>query len=311
MTSANPGTSAGTGALPTRSLIEGWLAARLFGAALDWQRGAQAEIAGGVSVERFSALLSTASRHAKRVPLGPSAAERAAAAAALPGFEPERWSVQEAARVALVLARGDLAERDGEAALEEAFRYADEGELCALYRSLAHLPAPERFAWRAKEGCRTNMVTVFEANVLDTPLPAAVFDDVAWNQAAIKCVFVSAPLWRLHGLDGRLSPELARMALDLVDERRSAGRPVQHELWLALGPHGAERGLAALERELSRDNPNELGRAAAAYGLARAGAQVLLAKRREREPAGRVHAAMTAALAGDVSQAAFRHLDPR
>jgi hypothetical protein len=292
----------------TRPLIEGWLASRLAAPALQWLRGAQAEIAGGTPTARFCALISTASRHAKRASLAPTDAERAAAGRALPGFEPERWSIQEAARVALVLARPDLADDAGVAAVEEAFRYADEGELCALYRALAHLPAPERFAWRAKEGCRTNMVSVFEANVLDTPLPARVFDDVAWNQAVIKCVFVGAPLWRLFGLDERLSPELARMALDLADERRSAGRPVQHELWLALGAHGGERALASLERELAPDNPNTLGRCAAAYGLLRAGARARAAELAEREPARPVRDAL---LAGDASQTALRALDPR
>ena len=75
---------------------------------------------------------------------------------------------------ALILARPDLEQKAGADAIEEAFRYADEGELCALYRALAHVPEFARFAWRAKEGCRTNMVSVFEANVIDTPLPAGL-----------------------------------------------------------------------------------------------------------------------------------------
>jgi len=304
-------TSATKDAPATGPLIERMLQARLAPTAWTWLEGARREIAGGVATERFCALLSTASRHAKRAPLAPTDDELAAAADALAGFTPERWTVQEAARVALVLARTDLATDAGAQAIEEAFRFADEGELCALYRSLAHLPDRARFAWRAKEGCRTNMVTVFEANVLDTPLPAEVFDDVAWNQAAIKAVFIGAPLWRLVGLDERLNPELARMALDLVDERRSAGRPVQHELWLALGEHGAGRGIAALLSELAPENPNELGRAGAAIALARAGRTDDLRARLEREPAGRVRDAMTAALQGRTDRIAYRALDAR
>jgi hypothetical protein len=293
----------------TAPFLADLLARRLPGAALDWVNTASAEIAGGVDDQRFAALLSLASRHARRAPLAPSAEERAQAERLLPGFDPERWTLQETARVALVLARPDMAGDSGARAVEEAFRYADEGELCALYRSLAHLPAPERFAWRAGEGCRTNMATVFEANALDTPLPAAVFDDLAFRQAVIKCVFVGAPLWRLHGLDRRLSAELARMALDLADERRSAGRPVPHELWLALGKGGGERGLQSLERELA--GTNTLGRRAAAYGLARAGAVERLERHlaSERDPS--VAAAMRDALSGNTAQAAFRALDPR
>jgi len=293
----------------TAAFISDLLARRLPGAALDWVRTASGEIAGGADDARFAALIALASRHARRAPLAPDARERAEAERLLPGFNPERWTVQETVRVSLVLARPDLERESGARAVEEVFRYADEGELCALYRSLAHLPAPERFAWRAGEGCRTNMVTVFEANALDTPLPCAVFDDLAWRQAVIKCVFVGAPLWRLHGLDRRLSPELARMALDLADERRSAGRPVPHELWLALGREGGERGLQSLERELA--GAHAPGRRAAAYGLARAGATDRLARHLASERDPLVATAMRDALSGNTAQAAFRALDTR
>jgi hypothetical protein len=52
----------------------------------------------------------------------------------------------------------------------------------------------------------------------------------------------------VHGLDERLSGELARMALDLADERRSAGRPVNPLLWLCLGAHGGAGVVPPLER---------------------------------------------------------------
>ncbi|MCZ6596912.1 MAG: EboA domain-containing protein, partial [Planctomycetota bacterium] len=234
--------------------------------------------------------------------------EAAAASAALEGWNPERWSTLEAMRVALLLVLPELDGLAGEQALEEAFRYADDGELCALYRSLALWPNPERFSWRAAEGCRTNIVPVFEAVALDTPYPVKCFDDVAWRQAAIKAIFIDAPLWRMWGLDTRLSPELARMALDLADERRSAHRCVQHELWLCLGPHGGERGLESLEQELG--SSNTLGRRAAAYGLARAGAGERLRALLSEESDAEVAEAMRDALAGNTSQEAFRALDP-
>src|SRR5262249_45660932 len=149
-------------------------------------------------------------------------------------------------------------------AMESAFQYADEGELCALYRSLGLWPEPKRFAARAGEGCRSNMRSVFEAVACDTPFPARGFHELAFNPCVIKAIFVGAPLWRVFGLDGRLNPELARMALDLAEERRSAGRPVQPELWLAIGKQGGARGAQSLERELDPANPNQAGRRAAA-----------------------------------------------
>jgi len=295
----------------TRGFLHALLAARLDERALDWLDRASSEVAAGTGDDRFCALLSTASRSIRPRPLAPGAEEVAEAGERLAGWTPERWSTLETARVALVLARGDLARESGQHALEEAFRFADEGEACALYRSLAHLPDAGRFAWRAGEGCRSNMRTVFEATACDTPFPARWFDDDAWNQCVIKCVFVGAPLWRVHGLDERLSPELARMALDLADERRSAGRPVQRELWLCLGAHGGARGLAALEGELDPENPtaDAASRTAAGYALARAGEHERLARAAERETDPEAAARLRAALEHPVDQRAFRVLD--
>ena len=165
-------------ALPSR--LRAAAHARLALAGQAWSGSAATEIAKGVSAERFGALLSLASRHVPRRPLAPTAEERRDAAALLPGLEVERWTLLETVRVGLILARRDLASAEAVAAMEAAFRFADEGELCALYRSLALWPDAARFRWRAGEGCRTNMRSVFEAVACDTPFPAAWFDDVAF-----------------------------------------------------------------------------------------------------------------------------------
>lgn len=289
-----------------RKLLEG----RLAPGALQWMKSANAEVADGAPSARFCALFSLASRQARREPLAPGPVDLEAAGRILEGWNPERWNVLEALRVALLLSLRDLAGDGGELGVSEAFRYADEGELCALLRALALVPGAERFSARAGEGCRSNMRSVFEAAALDTPYPARHFDALAWNQCVLKCLFVGAPLWRLWGLDTRLSPELARMALDLADERRSAGRPVPHELWLCLGPYGGARGLDALERELEPANPNLAGRAAAVLAFARAGDTGRLARldAQERDPL--VLAALARARAGETGSPSFRHLWP-
>jgi hypothetical protein len=162
------------------------------------------------------------------------------------------------------------------------------------------------------------MVTVFEADVLDTPFPALNFGAVAFDQAVIKALFVGAPLWRLWGLDRRLSPELARMALDLCDERRSAHRSVPPELWLCLGTFGEQRGLAAIEAELAphlaRDASGEdlgdeasRGAVAAVLALGRAGASARLKQLAESAPEHLADAARRA-LAGEANQYAWRAL---
>lgn len=292
----------------SREHVQALLERRLDAASRRWHAAARTEVEEGVDEERFCALFSLASRYTPRGPLEPDADEIARAGELLPGWSPERWTVLEAGRVALVLARRDLADPSGARAVEELFRYADVGELCAAYRSLAHLPMAERFTWRAGEGARTSMRSVFEATCCDTPYPARYFDSVAWRSAVIKALFVEAPLWRIHGLDGRLDAELARMALDLADERRSAGRPVNPETWLCLGRFAVERGLASVERELAGGPPR--ARAGAALALARAGERERLEKLAASEKDPLVARTARSALAGAHGQAAFAALDP-
>jgi hypothetical protein len=289
-----------------RTLVDALLAPRLAPEARHWLDEACAELARGADAQRFSGLIALSSRRVPKGPLEPSDGERESLRAALDGMEPERWTLLETARIALVLARGDLGVESGAQALEEAFRYADVGEACALYRSLALLPDPKRFAWRAGEGARSNMRAIFESACCDTPFPMRWFDDVAWRQAVIKALFVEAPLWRVQGLDTRLSPELARMALDLAEERRSAGRAVNPELWLCLGTHGGARGVESLERELAKGHRE--GRAAAAIALVRAGERDRVTSLSALERDALVKDAMVMALGGRSEQAAFRSL---
>ncbi len=292
----------------TLPILCDWLSRRLAPEGARWFAAARAEVSGGVDSARFCALFSLASRYAPRGPLALTGEELARAAAALPGWNPERWTTLEALRVALVLSRTDLAGPGAVDAVEELFRYADIGELCAGYKAIPHLPAPERFLWRMGEGARSSMRAVYEAACCDSPYPAKYFDAIAWRQAVIKALFVEAPLWRVSGVDTRLDAELARMALDLADERRSAGRPVNPELWMCLGAHGGARAVASLEVEL-RSGPT-LGRAGAVLGLARAGERSRLAALQTAEKDARVLSTLDAALRGGCDSRAFAALDP-
>jgi hypothetical protein len=289
-------------------LVRALLERRLDAAGRRWHAAARAEVEKGAGDERFCALFSLASRYTPRGPLEPDRDEIARAGELHQGWNPERWTVLDGARVALILARRDLADPSGARAVEELFRYADVGELCAAYRSLAHLPMADRFTWRAGEGARTSIRSVFEATCCDTPFPARYFDAVAWRSAVIKALFVEAPAWRIHGLDARIDAELARMALDLADERRSAGRPVNPETWLCLGKFAGERGLASIERELASGSPR--GRASAALALARAGERGRVEKLAASEKDPLVAQAIRSGLAGANGQAAFAALDP-
>lgn len=246
------------------------LATRLNPAAQAFLTHALMEIRNGSSFDRLAQILSLASRHVRsNIALSLDIAEKQVLNE-LTDCDFERWTLLEALRVALLLATPDIDGEEFGQLFEHCFRFADHGEACALYRSLPLLPHGERFVARAQEGCRSNMRTIFEAVACDSPYPAAYFDDVSWRQLVIKAVFIDAPLWRVHGLDGRLSAELARMALDLADERHSAGRVVPPQLWLCLGHHASERGLRALRQALIESD--EAGQRGALLGLARAGA---------------------------------------
>lgn len=294
----------GTTTFEAEAYLDGVLGRRLDERARGWVAERAAEVAAGVDGVRFAALLSMASRFVPTERLEPDEAECEQARTGLRGWNPERWDLRESARARLVLARADQESEAFARDLEDVFRYSDEGEARALYKSLCLLPAGERFAWRAKEGCRTNIVPVFESVACDNPYPFTHFDDVAWNQLCLKAVFIGAPLWRVYGLDERLSEELARMALDLVDERRSAGRPVQPELWLCLGRHGGERALASAEREFA--GSDRLGWQAAALALARAGESGRLRELAQDAGDAELAAAAQGALDARPDQGAFR-----
>ncbi|AOK32272.1 hypothetical protein AQ611_22800 [Burkholderia singularis] len=114
------------------------------------------------------------------------------------------------------------------------------------------------------------MRTIFEAVGCYSPYPVKYFDDISWRQFVIKAVFIDVPLWQINGIGERLSPELAHMALDLVDERRSAGRDIPPQLWFCLGPYLDDRGMHALQNELMENNDRR--QRGALLALGRAGA---------------------------------------
>jgi hypothetical protein len=284
------------------------LAERVEEPVLAWYDEVCAEVGAGCDDLRFGSLVSMASRHARRRPadLQPGDLERAGEL--VEGWNPERWSLLDLLRVGLVLSRPDLERESAAKAICGAVKYADVGELCAFYRSFAFLPRPADYVWQAGEGCRSNMNDVFEAIACDNPYPAAHFDEVAWRALVVKAIFVGAPIWRVFGLDGRLGEELATVALDLADERRSAGRVVQPELWACLGAHGGERAHTSMRLELQTGPA--AGRRGAALAVTRAGHGSELLGFLEREEDIEVRATMDRALAGHNTQVEFRPLHP-
>ena len=258
-------------------LLGAWLAKRLPLDAADWL-GTVAGLVQAAPTDRPLYLaIGEVSRRVPRQPLAPTESELAAAAATRPGWDPRDWTLDQAARVRLLLAStadGALLSRR----LDTLCSAADVGELVAFYRGLPLYPDPPRHVLRAAEGVRSNMRVVFEAVAHRNPYPAEHFVESAWNQMVLKALFVGTRLDLIAGLDRRANPALARMLCDYAHERWAASRPVSPELWRCVGPYATGAVLDDFRRLLERGT--EIEKQAAALALAGtedAGAKALLA----------------------------------
>lgn len=247
-------------------LLLRWLRARVPAEAMAWFEAGLAKVRGGGRDADFNLVFSLVPRKLGKGDLRLAVDEIAAARAARPAWDPEAWTVDQAARIALLLAGAG----DDDAfvrRLDQLCATADVGELVALYRGLPLYPAPERHRLRAAEGVRTNMKAVFEAVAHANPYPAEQLPEGAWNQMVLKALFVGSTLDPIVGLDARANATLARMLCDYAHERWSAGRPVSPELWRCVGPFATGPMFDDLRRVLDRGNEPE--RMAAALALSR------------------------------------------
>lgn len=248
-------------------LLRRWLTRRLARGELSWLEEKQRQIAGGAPARTFFTAFSAVPRYTGKEALQPSSEELQAAESARPGWRPDRWSLDQAARTLLVLALPTEPTATYEQTLKAVFEAADVGELVALYQALPLLPAPERHQKQAAEGVRSNMTAVFNAIALHNPYPADHLEQLAWNQMVLKALFVGSPLAQIQGLDRRTNPALAQMLIDYAHERWAAGRSVSPELWRAIGPFTNPAMAADLERVLASSDPAQQGAAALACAL--------------------------------------------
>jgi hypothetical protein len=258
-------------------LLGAWLAARLPRDSADWLGTVVGVVRAAPTDRPLYLAIGEVARRVPKQPLALTGDELAAAAASRLGWDPRDWTLDQAARVRLLLAStadGAVLSRR----LDTLCSAADVGELVAFYRGLPLYPDPPRHALRAAEGVRSNMRVVFEAVAHRNPYPAEHFAESAWNQMVLKALFVGTRLDLIAGLDARANPALARMLSDYAHERWAASRPVSPELWRCVGPFAAGSVLDDFRRLLERGT--EIEKQAAALALATAedaGAQALLA----------------------------------
>ena len=245
-------------------LLEKWLKARVPTDAAAWLDKTAQSLRHGADRDFYIAI-SLVSRKIGKADLNPTPAELAQAQAVRAGWDPRDWSLDQAARVYLLLAP----EADGETfsrRLDQLCITADMGELVAFYSGLPLYPDQPRHVLRAAEGMRTNIKAVFQAIAHRNPYASEQLADDQWNQLVLKSLFIGLSLNPIIGLDLRSNPKLARILCDYAHERWSAGRPVSPELWRCVGPHAKGEMLADLGRVLEKGTEPE--RAAAALALA-------------------------------------------
>lgn len=239
-----------------RAMLERWLSGRLPADARAWLAGRVCAIRRGER-DGLALALSMAARKTGKQPMRLGGADLSEAARLRPGFDPARWRVDQAARVALVLAAYDgdplrFARQVGELA-----QTAEINEAVALYLGIALYPAAPELERHAREAVRSAMRPLFEAIAHDSPFPMERFDTAAWNQMVVKTFFLESPLWPVQGIEARANPALSAMLVDLAHERWAAGRPVNPECWRCVAPYADGAGMAAMQRVLERGEDGE------------------------------------------------------
>jgi len=174
-----------------------------------------------------------------------------------PGWDPSDWTVDVAARVAVLCRQAD---RDPDAfgvLFQTLCRSADLSESMTLYRGTAVFPKTDVLNKQIAEGLRTNMRAVFEAIAHRNPYPKDHFDQNSWNHMVLKALFIDSTLAPIQGLDERANEELATILCDYAHERWAAGRVVTPELWRCVGPFATGSMIDDLQKVVESGTDNE------------------------------------------------------
>jgi len=227
-----------TGTEPAAAAVElllSWLRRRLKPEAAQWLEAEIGHQRNAPDDRRFGIALGLAGRRIGRDDLSLAAADLAVAQKLRRHWRPDTWRTDEAARAALILTTWTGDEEAFAARVEGLCLTGELSEHVACLKGFAVFPAPARLLRRAREATRSSMQPPFEAIACHNPYPADYFDDAAFNQMVVKCVFCGVPIGTVVGLDERRNGELVRMMRDLVSERHAAGRPLPDSVhrWIA------------------------------------------------------------------------------
>jgi hypothetical protein len=229
-------------------LFDEWTSRAVTVPAMEWYRRTIEDLRHAADATKLAMAIGIAPRRLGKSDLVLSAEDLQRARTLRPNLDPRYLSVDQVARIAFSIAsyRGD----DGAFAswFDKFCATAGINELIALCRGLPVYPAATLLEPRAREAVRSGMKPVFEAVVHYSPYPAEYFAEEAWNHMVVKAIFIGSSLWPIQSLDQRRNAELARMLVDLAQERWAAGRPVSAEVWRCVASHADAAGDAALVR---------------------------------------------------------------
>ena len=260
------------------ALLRDWLSHRASADAMEWLDQQAALIEDGSRPLQLGTAVGLASRKIGKTDLILTADELAEAQTVRPGLDTTGWSLDQAARICLVL-KSFHGDADAFAAnVSRLLAAAEIGEQIAILRGLALFPAPQQMLPYATEGVRSAMQPIFEAVAHRNPYPREQFSDAQWNQMVVKTLFIGSRLAPIQGLDERRNAELAQILIDYAAERRAAGRSISPELWRCVAPFAGEAEISALAEILKAGTEAERNGAALALSeCSRASAKDALA----------------------------------
>lgn len=219
-----------------RTSILNWLKIHLTGDSYNWLESTGKILKNNPEDWKLFTSFSSVPRHTGKHKIKLSGDQIKTAESLRDGWNPSHWTADQLGRTFLILCYVDNGKERFFEKLDKIFNTSDLGESVTLYQSLPILPFPEDLKYRAAEGVRSNITTVFNAVALRNPYPKDYLDDEPWNQIVLKALFVGSPLYQIIGLDQRGNKTLAKILVEYAHERISAGRVVSPELWRPVGP---------------------------------------------------------------------------
>jgi hypothetical protein len=227
-----------------------------------WLLNKAADLGGKNNKDQLNITFTSIPRKTGKKEIGIKETEAEEINAILPGFRIDHWTIDRLSRVWLLI---QLEIDDKEKyirQIESLFSQAEMNELVALYSSLPLLSYPDAWKLRCAEGIRSNIGTVLEAIMYHNPYPSAYLDELAWNQLVMKAFFTDKNVNNIVGLDARANANLANTLFDYVEERWSANRTANPQIWRLTAAYFDERHFYMIEKLFNQENETDSGAAA-------------------------------------------------